>query len=152
MKKTLSIVIPVVASIVIISYLQFASATDTGMSLYNVELLNDDKYQSKFKIIVEFENKSILNLNAGYSKLIITSNDEIIGEGILDPINLGPVKTSFVNGTFYVDKYNLMQKNEDLNISGTIKFDLGMMELNYPFEYPVTNNQKEIIYNSNLMK
>lgn len=148
MKKTLLIAIPVLASLGIISYLQFASAVDTEVSLYNIELIQDEKYQSKFKLVMQLENKSILNLSAGYSKLVVTSNDEVIGEGILDPVNLNAVKTTLVNGTFYVDKYNIVQKSDDLSISGVIKFDLGMVEFDYPFDYPVSSSQKKVIYDS----
>lgn len=138
----------IVAAFLGFGYSQYASATHTSVELSEAELIQDENYQSKFRVLMKFENPSLIGMKSGHSQIFIKSNQEIIGEGVLEPFSLGSRNHSYVNGTFYVDKYNYEGKG-DLTINGKVKFDLGLTDLEYDYSYQASEVQKNLLRPTN---
>jgi len=124
----------------IFGYSQFASASQIGVSISQSELLNENENGSNYNIELQFENPSLLILTAGDTEFVIIADNEIIGQGQLEPFTLQPLASSYVNGTFHTNA-NDSEESKSVKISGVIKYDIFFTTIDVPFVYYPTEEQ-----------
>ncbi len=128
----------------IFGYSQFASASQIGVSISQSELLNENG--SNYNIELQFENPSLLILTAGDTEFSIIADNEMVGNGQLEPFTLQPLASSYVNGTFHTNS-NDSEESKSVKISGVIKYDIFFTSINVPFVYYPTEEQaREFIH------
>jgi len=144
--KKAGIVVLFVLGMSIFGYSQYASASQIGVSISQSELLNENEKGSNYNVELQFENPSLLILNAGETEFFIISNDEIIGKGNLESFTLQPLGSSYVKGTFHTD-VNSDDESQSVRISGVIKYDMIITSIDVPFVYYPTEEQaREFIH------
>ncbi|MFB5623910.1 MAG: hypothetical protein ACE5RP_03215 [Nitrosopumilus sp.] len=144
--KKAGIVVLFVLGMSIFGYSQYASASQIGVSISQSELLNENEKGSNYNVELQFENPSLLILNAGETEFFIISNDEIIGKGNLESFTLQPLDSSYVKGTFHTD-VNSDDESQSVRISGVIKYDMVITSIDVPFVYYPTEEQaREFIH------
>ncbi|AFS83647.1 hypothetical protein [Candidatus Nitrosopumilus sediminis] len=144
--KKAGIVVLFVLGMSIFGYSQYASASQIRVSINQSELLNENEKGSNYNIELQFENPSLLILNAGETEFFIISNDEIIGKGNLESFTLQPLDSSYVRGTFHTD-VNSDDESQSVRISGVIKYDMVITSIDVPFVYYPTEEQaREFIH------
>jgi len=130
----------------IFGYSQYASASQIEVSITQSELLNEDEKGSNYNIELQFENPSLLILTAGETEFFIIANNEMVGEGQLEPFTLQPLDSSYVKGTFHTDS-NVDEESQSIKISGVTKYDLFFTSIDVPFVYYPTEEQaREFIH------
>ncbi len=130
----------------IFGYSQYVSASQIGVSITQSELLNENEKDSNYNIELQFENPSLLILTAGETEFYIISNNEIVGEGQLEPFTLQPLDSSNVKGTFHTDS-NVDEESKSIKISGVTKYDVFFTSIDVPFVYYPTEEQaREFIH------
>jgi len=130
----------------IFGYSQYASASQIGVSITQSELVNENEKGSNYNIELQFENPSLLILTAGETEFYIIANNEMVGEGQLEPFTLQPLDSSYVKGTFHTDS-NVDEKSESIKISGVTKYDIFFTSIDVPFVYYPTEDQaREFIH------
>ncbi len=130
----------------IFGYSQYASASQIEVSITQSELLNEDEKGSNYNIELQFENPSLLILTAGETEFFIIANNEMMGEGQLEPFTLQPLDSSYVKGTFHTDS-NVDEESQSVKISGVTKYDLFFTSIDVPFVYYPTEEQaREFIH------
>ncbi len=130
----------------IFGYSQYASASQIEVSMTQSELLNVDEQGSNYNIELQFENPSLLILTAGETEFFIISNNEMVGEGQLEPFTLQPLDSTYVKGTYHTDS-NVDDKSQSIKISGVTKYDLFFTSIDVPFVYYPTEEQaREFIH------
>ncbi len=130
----------------IFGYSQYVSASQIGVSITQSELLNENEKDSNYNIELQFENPSLLILTAGETEFYIISNNEIVGEGQLEPFTLQPLDSSYVKGTFHTDS-NVDEESKSIKISGVTKYDVFFTSIDVPFVYYPTEEQaREFIH------
>jgi len=130
----------------IFGYSQYASASQIGVSITQSELLNENEKGSNYNIELQFENPSLLILTAGETEFFIIANNEMVGEGQLEPFILQPLDSSYVKGTFHTDS-NVDEESQSIKISGVTKYDIFFTSIDVPFVYYPTEEQaREFIH------
>ncbi len=130
----------------IFGYSQYASASQIGVSITQSELVNQNEKGSNYNIELQFENPSLLILTAGETEFYIIANNEMVGEGKLEPFTLQPLDSSYVKGTFHTDS-NVDEKSKSIKISGVTKYDIFFTSIDVPFVYHPTEEQaREFIH------
>jgi len=130
----------------IFGYSQYASASQIGVSITQSELLNANEKGSNYNIELQFENPSLLILAAGETEFFIIANNEMVGEGQLEPFTLNPLDSSYVKGTFHTDS-NVDDESQSIKISGVTKYDMFFTSIDVPFVYYPTEEQaREFIH------
>jgi len=130
----------------IFGYSQYASASQIGVSITQSELVNENERGSNYNIELQFENPSLLILTAGETEFYIIADNEVMGEGQLEPFTLQPLDSSYVKGTFHTDS-NVDEKSKSIKISGVTKYDIFFTSIDVPFVYYPTEEQaREFIH------
>ncbi len=130
----------------IFGYSQYASASQIGVSITHSELLNENEKGSNYNIELQFENPSLLILTAGETEFYIIADNEMVGEGQLEPFTLQPLDSSYVKGTFHTDS-NVDEESKSIKISGVTKYDIFFTSIDVPFVYYPTEEQaREFIH------
>ena len=101
-RKT-SLVLLFILGMGIFGYSQYASASQIEVSITQSELLNEDEKGANHDIELQFDNPSLLILNAGETEFLVITNDEVIGKGQLESFTLQPLGSSYVQGIFHTD-------------------------------------------------
>ncbi len=144
--KKVGLIVLFVLGMSIFGYSQYASASQIGVSITQSELLNENEKGSNYNIELQFENPSLLILTAGETEFFIIANNEMVGEGQLEPFTLQPLDSSFVKGTFHTDS-NVDEESKSIKISGTTKYDIFFTSIDVPFVYYPTEEQaREFIH------
>ena len=144
-RKT-SLVLLFILGIGIFGYSQYASALQIEVSVTQSELLNEDENGANHDIELEFDNPSLLLLNAGETEFLVITNDEVIGNGQLEPFTLQPLSSSYVQGIFHTDP-NSDDESESMKLTGTTKYDIFFTSLDIPFVYyPTPEQAREFIH------
>ena len=144
-RKT-SLVLLFILGIIIFGYSQYASALQIEVSVTQSELLNEDEDGANHDIELEFDNPSLLLLNAGETEFLVITNDEVIGNGQLEPFTLQPLSSSYVQGIFHTDP-NSDDESESMKLTGTTKYDIFFTSLDIPFVYyPTPEQAREFIH------
>ncbi len=130
----------------IFGYSQYVSASQIGVSISQSELLNEGTEGSDYNVELQFENPSLLILTAGETEFLVLSDDEVIGQGTLEPFTLSPLDNSNTKGTFHTER-NSDDTLGSVKISGVIKYDIWITSLDVPFVYYPTDEQaREFIH------
>lgn len=130
----------------IFGYLQYASASQIGISVFQSELLDETESGSNYNVELRFENPSLLIMTAGETEFFVIANDEIIGKGQLEPFTLYPLNHTFVKGTFHTDP-NTNEESQSIKITGMTKYNLVVASISVPFVYYPTQDQaREFIH------
>jgi hypothetical protein len=119
---------------VIVTENEFLEKKDT-VSVYNVQL--------------EFENPSLLVLNAGETDFTITVEDTKIADGVLEPFILSSMSKVTVNGIYLKEDLTKIEENQSptVKISGITKYDIFFTSLEIPFIYfPSDDQAREFIH------
>ena len=133
----------------IFGYSQYASTSQIKVSITQSELLNEDEKGSDHDVELQFNNPSLLLLNAGETEFFVIANDEMIGKGQLESFTLQPLSSSYVKGMFHTDSSTDDDKSESVKITGVTKYDIFFTSLNIPFVYyPTPDQASEFIYHN----
>ena len=144
--KKAGIVVLFVLGMSIFGYSQYASASQIGVSISQSELLNQDDRGSNYNVELQFDNPSLLIMNAGETEFFVISNDKIIGKGQLESFTLQPLDSSYVKGTFHTD-VDSNDESHSVKISGVTKYDMLVTSIDVPFVYYPTEEQaREFIH------
>ena len=146
-KKT-SLVLFFILGISIFGYSQYASASQIEVSITQSELLNKDEKGANHDIELQFDNPSLLILNAGETEFLVITNDEVIGKGQLESFTLQPLGSSYVQGIFHTDS-DSDDKSESMKLTGITKYDIFFTSLDIPFVYyPTPEQAREFIHHN----
>ena len=139
-RKKAIIIFVIVASI--FGYSQYALASQIGVIVAKSELLEQNDNESTYNLQLEFNNPSLLVLNAGKTDFVISVEDEKIGNGVLEPFVLPAISKTMVDGVFKSDrKYSDSENTLPVKISGITKYDVFFTTLDVPFVYYPTEDQ-----------
>jgi len=145
-KKALAAVI-VVVGIVAFGYTQYAFATQINAKITDSKLLEKTDKGSLYDLKLEFNNPSLLLLNAGKTEFTILANDNTIGGGTLDPFMLPSLGKATTGGTFLREQH--ADDNAEVKISGVTKYQLLFASIDVPFTYyPTYDQTREFIQDS----
>lgn len=132
------------------SFSQYASATQIGVVVTQSELIEKTKDGSIYNVVLEFNNPSLLILNAGETDFIISVEDKKMADGVLEPFVLPAMSKVVVEGTYQTNQYQEQQNDEkklSVTISGVTKYDLFFTSLHVPFIYfPPEEQAREFIH------
>ena len=146
-KKVLAIMI--VAGVGIFAYSQYAAAYLIDVKVTESNLLNEAEAGSTYNVQLEFNNPSLLLLNAGETDFEITVDEEKIADGVLDPFILPAMGKVTVDGEYLKDKNSKLTNEEfsDVVISGVTKYDIFFTSIDVPFVYfPTEDQAREFIH------
>ena len=131
-------------------YSQYAAATQIGVVVTESELLEKDATSSTYNVQLEFNNPSVLMLNAGETDFIISVEDEKVADGILEPFMLPALSKVVVEGKYQTTQNSSEEKDEKTSpviISGITKYDLFFTSIDVPFIYfPPEEQAREFIH------
>ncbi|RNJ77950.1 MAG: hypothetical protein EB829_05835 [Nitrosopumilus sp. H8] len=134
-----------VAGMVAFGYTQYASATQIQVNIAQSELLDEYGERSRYDIVLEFENPSLLLLTAGQTKFEIIADGRTVGNGHLEPFTLPPLGSVHASGTFETDSDSGESRN--VKISGTTEYDILFATIKVPFVHQPTEEQaREFIH------
>ena len=146
--KKLGIVI-LFLGICVFGYSQYISASNIGVIVTGNEFLEKKNSVSVYNVQLEFENPSLLVLNAGETDFTITVEDTKIADGVLEPFILSSMSKASVNGVYLKEDLFDIEENKSPNvkISGITKYDVFFTTLEIPFIYFPTDTQaREFIH------
>lgn len=145
-KKALAAII-VTAAIIIFGYTQYASATQINAKITESKLLEKSDSGSLYNLQLEFNNPSLLILNAGKTEFTIIADDRTLGAGVLDPFMLPALGKASTSGTFLRDQS--ADESSEVVISGVTKYQMLFASVDVPFTYyPTYEQTREFIQDS----
>jgi len=133
----------------ILGYYQYIAASNIGVIVTENEFLEKKDTSSIYNIQLEFENPSLLVLNAGETDFAITVEDRKIADGVLEPFVLSSMSKATVNGVYLKDEESKIEdgRSSSVKISGITKYDVFFTSLEIPFVYFPSNDQaREFIH------
>ena len=143
------LIVFLILGIGLFGYSQYASATQIGVIFTESELLSENENGATYNVELEFNNPSLLMLNAGKTDFIISVEDEKVADGVLEPFVLTALSKVVVEGTYQTNKSpeNNNDKISSVTISGITKYDLFFTSLDVPFIYfPPEEQAREFIH------
>lgn len=147
MNKKVVIAVIIVIAVIVFGYTQYAFATQITAKITNSELLEKTDKGSLYHLELEFNNPSLLLLNAGKTEFTILANDSTIGGGTLDPFMLPSLAKATTGGTFLREQQ--ADDNAKVKISGVTKYQLLFASIDVPFTYyPTYDQTREFIRDS----
>ena len=133
-------IILIVIGIIAFGYSQYASASQMKVSIVDSVLFNENQEGLDYDVELQFENPTLLLLTAGKTEFFIFSEDDVIGEGQLEPFVLNPLDSSNVQGTFHRNLDTDDKKNK-IKITGVTKYDVFVVSIDIPFVFYPTDDQ-----------
>ena len=133
----------------IFGYSQYISASNIGVIVTQNEFLEKKDTVSVYNVRLEFENPSLLVLNAGETDFTITVEDTKIADGVLEPFILSSMSKTSVNGIYLKEDLTEIEENQSptVKISGITKYDVFFTTLEIPFIYfPSDDQAREFIH------
>lgn len=132
----------------IFGYSQYVSASNIGVIVTENEFLEKNNDVSVYNVQLEFENPSLLVLNAGETDFTITVEDTKIADGVLEPFVLSSMSKATVNGVYQKEEpTNIESQSPTVKISGITKYDVFFTSLEIPFIYfPSDDQAREFIH------
>ena len=130
-------------------YSQYIAASNIGVVVTENEFIEKTDNASIYNVQLEFENPSLLILNAGETDFTITVEDTKIADGVLEPFVLSSMSKSTVNGIYEKENPTTINDNQSptVKISGITKYDVFFTSLEIPFIYFPTDEQaREFIH------
>ena len=146
--KKISIII-LFLGIGIFGYSQYISASNIGVIVTQNEFLEKKDTVSVYNVQLEFENPSLLVLNAGETDFTITVEDTKIANGVLEPFILSSMSKATVNGIYLKEDQTEIEENQSptVKISGITKYDVFFTSIEIPFIYfPSADQAREFIH------
>ena len=135
-----------VLGISIFGYSQYASALQIEVSITESELLDKTEKSSNYNIELQFENPSLLILNAGETEFFVIANESMVGKGTLESFTLEPLSNSMVKGIFHTNSQD-SHNSQSVKITGVTKYDVLFTSIDVPFVYYPTEEQaREFIH------
>jgi hypothetical protein len=133
----------------VFGYSQYIAASNIGVIVTENEFLEKKDTVSVYNVQLEFENPSLLILNAGETDFTITVEDTKIADGILEPFILSSMSKATVNGIYLKEDPFKIEENHSptVKISGITKYDVFFTSLEIPFIYfPSDEQAREFIH------
>ncbi len=133
----------------VFGYSQYISASNIGVIVTQNEFLEKKDTVSVYNVQLEFENPSLLILNAGETDFTITVEDTKIADGVLEPFILSSMSKASVNGIYLKEDLIEMEESQSptVKISGVTKYDVFFTSLEIPFiYYPSDDQAREFIH------
>ena len=133
----------------IFGYSQYISASNIGVIVTQNEFLEKKDTVSVYNVQLEFENPSLLVLNAGETDFTITVEDTKIANGVLEPFILSSMSKATVNGIYLKEDQTEIEENQSptVKISGITKYDVFFTSIEIPFIYfPSADQAREFIH------
>ncbi len=133
----------------IFGYSQYISASNIGVIVTQNEFLEKKDTVSVYNVQLEFENPSLLVLNAGETDFTITVEDTKIANGVLEPFILSSMSKATVNGIYLKEDQTEIVDNQSptVKISGITKYDVFFTSIEIPFIYfPSADQAREFIH------
>ena len=133
----------------VFGYSQYIAASNIGVIVTENEFLEKKDTVSVYNVQLEFENPSLLILNAGETDFTITVEDTKIADGILEPFILSSMSKATVNGIYLKEDPFKIEENQSptVKISGITKYDVFFTSLEIPFIYfPSDEQAREFIH------
>lgn len=144
--KKVGIFVLFVLGISIFGYSQYASASQIEVSITESELLDKTEKSSNYNIELQFENPSLLILNAGETEFFVIANERMVGKGTLESFTLEPLSKSMVKGNFHTNSQD-SDNSQSVKITGVTKYDVLFTSIDVPFVYYPTEEQaREFIH------
>ena len=144
--KKVGIFVLFVLGISIFGYSQYASASQIEVSITESELLDKTEKSSNYNIELQFENPSLLILNAGETEFFVIANESMVGKGTLESFTLEPLSNSMVKGNFHTNSQD-NDNSQSVKITGVTKYDVLFTSIDVPFVYYPTEEQaREFIH------
>ena len=135
------IIVTLIIGMSLFGYSQYSSVSKIGVIITENELLEQTDVGSMYNMKLEFDNPSLLMLTAGETDFVISADDEIIWEGILQSFVLPATSKITVEETFFSDSEVSYDEVPILNISGVTKYDILFTSIDVPFVYYPTEEQ-----------
>ena len=66
----------------ILGYSQYQSVSEISVNISENTIINEDKNNLNYKIVLEFKNPSLLTLPASETEFFVFYDDEMVGKGI----------------------------------------------------------------------
>jgi len=130
-------------------YIQYASATQIGVIVTESHLLEKNDSGSTYNVQLEFDNPSLLVLNAGTTDFIISVQGQKVADGVLEPFVLPAMGKVTVEGTYQTNQKSESLEDEEISmvtISGVTKYDVFFTSIDVPFIYfPPEEQAREFI-------
>ena len=133
----------------VFGYSQYIAASNIGVIVTENDFLEKQDTVSVYNVQLEFENPSLLVLNAGETDFTITVEDTKIADGVLEPFILSSMSKATVNGVYLKDEQTNIDNNQSpsVKISGITKYDVFFTSLEIPFIYfPSDVQAREFIH------
>ena len=144
--KKVGIFVLCVLGISIFGYSQYASASQIEVSITESELVDKTEKGSNYNIELQFENPSLLILNAGETEFFVIANESMVGKGTLESFTLEPLSNSMVKGIFHTNSQD-SDNSQSVKITGVTKYDVLFTSIDVPFVYYPTEEQaREFIH------
>jgi len=133
----------------VFGYSQYIAASNIGVIVTENEFLEKTDTVSTYNVQLEFENPSLLILNAGETDFTITVEGTKIADGVLEPFILSSMSKATVNGIYQKEDPSKIEENQSptVKISGITKYDVFFTSLEIPFIYfPSDDQAREFIH------
>ncbi len=144
-----ALVIFLIIGVASFGYIQYASATQIGVIVTESHLLEKNDSGSTYNVQLEFDNPSLLVLNAGTTDFIISVEGQKVADGVLEPFVLPAMGKVIVEGTYQTIEKSESVEDEEIpmvTISGVTKYDVFFTSIDVPFIYfPPAEQAREFI-------
>lgn len=144
-----ALVIFLIIGVASFGYIQYASATQIGVIVTESHLLEKNDSGSTYNVQLEFDNPSLLVLNAGTTVFIISVEGQKVADGVLEPFVLPAMGKVTVKGTYQTNQKSESVEDEEISmvtISGVTKYDVFFTSIDVPFIYfPPEEQAREFI-------
>lgn len=141
------LVVLVLVVIGIFGYSQYFAISHIGAVVIKNEFLEKNDSGSIYNIQLEFNNPSLVILNAGITDFTIIIDDVKTAEGVLDPFILLPLSKTIANGTYLEGDETHESQSSSVKISGVTKYDIVFFSIEIPFVYfPSDEQAREFIH------
>ena len=144
-----ALVIFLIIGVASFGYIQYASATQIGVIVTESHLLEKNDSGSTYNVQLEFDNPSLLVLNAGTTVFIISVQGQKVADGVLEPFVLPAMGKVTVEGTYQTNQKSESVEDEEISmvtISGVTKYDVFFTSIDVPFIYfPPEEQAREFI-------
>lgn len=149
MKTSKKVLIAVLVVTSVFGYSQYVFASQIGVAVTDSKLLEENDNYSTYNLQLEFNNPSLLVLNAGKTEYTISIEDEKIGDGVLEPFVLPAMSKAVVDGVFQSEKKYEKDEPSVVKISGVTKYDVFFTSIDVPFVYFPTEEQSRAFIQQN---
>jgi hypothetical protein len=131
------IIVLIIIGLGIFGYTQYVSATQIGVIVTKNEFLEKTDEGTVYRVQLEFDNPSLLILNAGETGFSIAVEDTKIADGVLEPFILPSMSKVSVKGTYLEEDKSEINDEQSprVKISGITKYDVFFTSIEVPFIY-----------------